>query len=89
MRIREPYLSNLSRYPKTGGTPVDVVEARLNEHPEKRVENKENGGIIKATKAAPFVDNLASSLSPAEYKKRRAQAQEDYRKALRKLNKQA
>lgn len=89
MRIRESYLSNLSRYQKTGGTPVDVVEAWLNEHPEKRVENKENGGIIKATKAAPFVDNLAGKLSPAERKQREMQAQADYRKALKKLNKQA
>lgn len=29
-------------------TPVDTVEAYLDEHPEKRIENQENGGMVEA-----------------------------------------
>lgn len=90
MRVREPYFSNISGYPKKEIMPVNDVESYLNKHPEKRMENKENGGIIKATKAAPFIDNLASStLSLAERKKREAKAQREHKAALRKVNKQA
>ena len=39
-------------------TPVDTVEAYLDEHPEKRIENQENGGIVKATETVVFVDTL-------------------------------
>ena len=69
-------------------TPVSAVEAWLDEHPEKRIENKENGGIGRSTKTVVFVDTLKRDLAPSERKKVKAQARKDYKKALRNLSAQ-
>jgi|GEM_PF-5196198 len=56
--LKEQYFAAINNYATERGTPVSAVEAWLDEHPEKRVENQENGGIGCSTKSVVFVDQL-------------------------------
>lgn len=82
------YFSTQSRYPKVSKTamPVDEVEAWLNQFPQKRAENKPNGGIIRSI--ADTSDMYLREMSPRERKVARAKAQREHREALKNLAKQ-
>lgn len=69
----------------SNSTPVDDVESWLDDNPDKRCENKPNGGIIRATKAVHFVDAIKPDMTVVERKKARQQAQKEHRQALRNL----
>jgi hypothetical protein len=88
MSSQEMYFSTQSRYPKVSPTamPVDEVEAWLNQFPQKRAENKPNGGIIKSI--ADTSDMYLREMSPRERKVARAKAQREHREALKNLAKQ-
>lgn len=88
MSSQEMYFSTQSRYPKVSKTamPVDEVEAWLNQFPQKRAENKPNGGIIRSV---ADIDQLyLREMSPRERKVARAKAQREHREALKNLAKQ-
>lgn len=88
MSSQEMYFSTQSRYPKVSKTamPVDEVEAWLNQFPQKRAENKPNGGIIRSI--ADTSDMYLREMSPRERKVARAKAQREHREALKNLAKQ-
>lgn len=84
--IEEMYFPPLNRHPKQGGTPVNEVEAWLDQFSQKRAENKPNGGIIQS-----IVDTkelFLRSMSPRERKVAIAKAQREHRQALKNLAKQ-
>ena len=91
MEQKEMQFQPLSRHKKNSPTsmPVSEVEAWLDQFPQKRAENKPNGGIIRATAAVTFIDMLTREPSSAAEKKRLvAQAQKEHQKALKELAKQ-
>ena len=74
MSLTEQYFPPLNRYANTNkGVSMEAQEAWLKRFPQKRAENKPNGGIIQ---------------SVADRKKAIAQAQREHRQALRNLAKQ-
>lgn len=82
------YFSTQSRYPKVSKTamPVDEVEVWLDQFPQKRAENKPNGGIIRSV---ADIDQLyLREMSKAEQKAARAKAKREHKEALRNLAKQ-
>ena len=88
MSDREMHFPAMSNYPKNSDTAiaVDAVEAWLDQFPQKRAENKPNGGIIQS-----LADTSAMSLrelSGKERKAARAKAQREHRQALKNLAKQ-
>lgn len=88
MSSQEMYFSNQSRYPKVSKTamPVDEVEAWLDQFPQKRAENKPNGGIIRSV---ADIDQLyLREMSKAEQKAARAKAKREHKEALKNLAKQ-
>lgn len=88
MSSQEIYFSTQSRYPKVSKTamPVDEVEAWLNQFPQKRAENKPNGGIIRSV--ADIDQLFLREMSPRERKVARAKAQREHKQALKNLAKQ-
>lgn len=68
--------------------PVDEVEAWLDRFPHKRVENKENGGIIRATESVIFTDMQKRKLGKKDIAIIKAQAQRDFKRAMRNLREQ-
>lgn len=88
MRPVDPRFANISNYAKKEITPLSASEEWMNDHPDKRMENKPNGGIVRATTAAPFVDNLRGpDLTPAELKERNLQSQREHKAALKRARK--
>ena len=87
MSFNEPYFAPMSNYSNTNkGTPVNAVEAWLDQFPQKRAENKPNGGIIRTS---PDVQELfLRPMSKSERKVVRAKAQREHRQALKNLAKQ-
>lgn len=87
MSFNEPYFAPMSNYSNTKkGMPMDEQEAWLDQFPQKRAENKPNGGIIQS-----LADTSAMSLrelSGKERKAARAKAQREHRQALKNLAKQ-
>ncbi len=71
MEQKEMQFQPLSRHKKNSPTsmPVSEVEAWLDQFPQKRAENKPNGGIIRATAAVTFIDMLTREPSSAAEKK--------------------
>lgn len=67
-------------------TPRSVADSWLEDHPEKKCENKPNGGIIRATSAVSFTDTLGiSKLKGKEYKEAIKLSQRNHKKAMRNL----
>ena len=87
MSFNEPYLAPMSNYSNTNkGMPVNEVEAWLDQFPQKRAENKPNGGIIRTS---PDVQELfLRPTSKSERKVAIAKAQREHRQALKNLAKQ-
>lgn len=87
MSFNEPYFAPMSNYSnQSKGMPVDSVEAWLDQFPQKRAENKPNGGIIQS-----LADTRELYLRPmiaSERKAARAKAQREHRQALKNLAKQ-
>ena len=87
MSFNEPYFAPASNYSNTEkGMPVDAVEAWLDQFPQKRAENKPNGGIIRSM--ADTSSLFLRPMSADERKAARAQAQREHIKALKNLAKQ-
>lgn len=85
--IEEIYTAPLSRYSKTNsGMPVDEVEAWLKQFPQKRAENKPNGGIIRSI--ADTSHFFTTDMTKAGRKAARAKAQREHKQALKNLAKQ-
>ena len=78
----------ISGYPKQSDTAmsVDAIEAWLDQFPQKRAENKPNGGIIQSV--ADTREIFLRPMSVSERKKAIAQAQREHKQALRNLAKQ-
>ena len=87
MSFNEPYFAPMSNYSNTNtGMSVDAVEAWLDQFPQKRAENKPNGGIVLSV-----VDTKAMTLRELSGKERKvaiAKAQREHREALKNLAKQ-
>ena len=87
MSFNEPYFAPMSNYSNTKkGMPMDEQEAWLDQFPQKRAENKPNGGIILSV-----VDTKAMTLRELSGKERKvaiAKAQREHREALKNLAKQ-
>ena len=87
MSFNEPYFAPMSNYSNTNtGMSVDAVEAWLDQFPQKRAENKPNGGIILSV-----VNTKAMTLRELSGKERKvaiAKAQREHREALKNLAKQ-
>ena len=88
MSDREMHFPQISSYPKQSNTamPVDAVEAWLDQFPQKRAENKPNGGIIRSVADTSGLD--LRKMSPKERKVARAEAQREHKEALKNLAKQ-
>lgn len=88
MSDREMYFPPISGYPKQSNTAmsVDAVEAWLDQFPQKRAENKPNGGIIRSV--ADTSELYLREMSVSERKVARAKAQREHRQALKNLDKQ-
>ena len=87
MSTTEQYFPPLSRYDRTHECmSVDAVEAWLDRFPQKRAENKPNGGIIRSM--ADTSRLFLRPMSAEERKAARAEAQREHRKALKNLAKQ-
>ena len=69
MSDREMHFPPISGYPKQSDTAmsVDAIEAWLDQFPQKRAENKPNGGIIQS-----LADTSAMSLRELSGKERKA-----------------
>lgn len=84
MSFSEPYFAPMSNYSNTNkGTPVDAVEAWLDQFPQKRAENKPNGGIIRSV--ADTSELYLREMSVSERKVAIAKAQREHRQALKNL----
>ena len=87
MSFNEPYFALMSNYSNTNkGMSTDAVEAWLDQFPQKRAENKPNGGIIQS-----LADTRELFLRPMSAKERKAaaaKAQREHRQALKNLAKQ-
>lgn len=87
MSFNEPYFAPINNYSNTNkGMPVDAVEAWLDQFPQKRAENKPNGGIIRSI--ADTRELYLREMSPKERKVARAKAQREHKEALKNLAKQ-
>lgn len=88
MSDREMHFPPISSYPKQSDTamPVDAIEAWLDQFPQKRAENKPNGGIIRSI--ADTRELYLREMSPRERKAARAEAQREHKEALKNLAKQ-
>ena len=87
MSLTEQYFPPLNRYPNTNkGVSMEAQEAWLKRFPQKRAENKPNGGIIQSV--ADTRELFLRPMSVADRKKAIAQAQREHRQALRNLAKQ-
>ena len=87
MSFNKPYFAPMSNYSNTEkGMPVDAVEAWLDQFPQKRAENKPNGGIIRSVADTSGLD--LRKMSPKERKVARAKAQREHKEALKNLAKQ-
>lgn len=87
MSLTEQYFPPLNRYPNTNkGVSMKAQEAWLKRFPQKRAENKPNGGIIQSV--ADTRELFLRPMSKADRKKAIAQAQREHRQALRNLAKQ-
>ena len=87
MSFNEPYFALMSNYSNTKkGMSVDAVEAWLDKFPQKRAENKPNGGIIQSV--ADTRELFLRPMSKAERKAAAAKAQREHRQALKNLAKQ-
>ena len=86
MSFNKPYFAPMSTYSNTEkGMPVDAVEAWLDQFPQKRAENKPNGGIIRSI--ADTSGLFLRTMSPKERKAARAEAQREHKEALKNLAK--
>lgn len=87
MSFNEPYFAPMSNYSnQSKGMPVDSVEAWLDQFPQKRAENKPNGGIIQSL--ADTRELFLRPMSVSERKVARAKAQREHKQALKNLAKQ-
>ncbi|MGA6102128.1 hypothetical protein ACPESL_08075 [Psychrobacter pocilloporae] len=87
MSFNEPYFAPINNYSNTNkGMPVGEVEAWLDQFPQKRAENKPNGGIIRSI--ADTRELYLREMSPKERKVARAKAQREHKEALKNLAKQ-
>ena len=87
MSFNKPYFAPTSNYSNTKkGMPVDAIEAWLDQFPQKRAENKPNGGIIRSI--ADTRELYLREMSPKERKVARAKAQHEHKEALKNLAKQ-
>ena len=87
MSLTEQYFPPLNRYANTNkGVSMEAQEAWLKRFPQKRAENKPNGGIIQSV--ADTRELFLRPMSVADRKKAIAQAQREHRQALRNLAKQ-
>lgn len=87
MSFNEPYFAPISNYSNTNkGMPVDAVEEWLNQFPQKRAENRPNGGIIRST--VDTKELFLRPMSKSDRKKAIAQAQREHKQALKNLAKQ-
>lgn len=88
MSDREMHFPPISGYPKQSDTAmsVDAIEAWLDQFPQKRAENKPNGGIIRSV--ADTSELYLREMSVSERKVARAKAQREHRQALKNLAKQ-
>ena len=70
MSFNEPYFAPMSNYSNTKkGMPMDEQEAWLDQFPQKRAENKPNGGIILSV-----VDTKAMTLRELSGKERKVES---------------
>lgn len=68
MSLTEQYFPPLNRYPNTNkGVSMEAQEAWLSRFPQKRAENKPNGGIIQS-----LADTKELFLRPMSAKERKA-----------------
>lgn len=87
MSFNEPYFAPMSNYSNTEkGISVDAVEAWLDQFPQKRAENKPNGGIIRSI--ADTSELFLRPMSKSERKVAIAKAQREHKEALKNLAKQ-
>ena len=87
MSFNEPYFAPMSNYSNTNkGMSVDAVEAWLDQFPQKRAENKPNGGIIQSV--ADTKELFLRPMSKADRAAAVAKAQREHRQALKNLAKQ-
>ena len=86
MSFNKPYFAPMSTYSNTKkGMSVDAIEAWLDQFPQKRAENKPNGGIIRSIADTRGLD--LRTMSPKERKAARAEAQREHKEALKNLAK--
>ena len=88
MSDREMHFPPISGYPKQSDTAmsVDAVEAWLDQFPQKRAENKPNGGIIQSL--ADTRELFLRPMSKADRAAAAVRAQREHRQALKNLAKQ-
>lgn len=87
MSFSEPYLAPFSAYSNQNkGVSMEAQEAWLDQFPQKRAENKPNGGIIRSV--ADIDQFYLREMSPRERKVARAKAQREHKQALKNLAKQ-
>lgn len=87
MSFNEPYFAPMSNYSNMKkGMSADAVEAWLDQFPQKRAENKPNGGIIQSL--ADTRELFLRPMSTSERKVARAKAQREHKKALKNIAKQ-
>ena len=87
MSFNEPYFAPISNYSNTNkGVPMSAQEAWLDQFPQKRAENKPNGGIIRSVADTSRLE--LREMSPRERKVARAKAQREHKEALKNLAKQ-
>ena len=87
MSFNKPYFAPMSNYSNTEkGMPMDEQEAWLDQFPQKRAENKPNGGIIRSIADTSRL-NLRE-MSASERKAAHIKAQREHKEALKNLAKQ-
>lgn len=87
MSFNEPYFAPMSNYSNTKkGMPMDEQEAWLDQFPQKRAENKPNGGIVQSI--ADTKELYLRPMSTSERKVAVAKAQREHRQALKNVAKQ-
>ena len=84
MSFNEPYFAPISNYSNTNkGVPMDAQEEWLNQFPQKRAENKPNGGLIRSVADTSGLE--LRKMNPKERKAAVAKAQREHRQALKNL----
>lgn len=84
MSFNEPYFAPISNYSNTNkGVPMDAQEAWLDQFPQKRAENKPNGGLIRSVADTSRLE--LREMNPKERKAAVAKAQREHRQALKNL----